>query len=406
MLILSIHAQTLSIEDCYKLAEQNYPLIKQRDLILKSRDYTTENAAKSYLPQLSINGQATYQSEVTQVPIKLPGSDISAISKDQYKIYAELNQTLYDAGTTEIQKQTAVNNANLESAKLEVEIYKIKERINQLFFGTLICNEQLTQSEIMIKDIELGIAKADAAIANGASLKSSVDVLQAEHLKVKQHLIELRFSRIAYLDMLGLFLNQTLNENTVLQTPEMVDQIPDNKRPELIVFDQQQKGLDTQTRLINARNRPRLSMFVQAGYGRPALNFLNNDLKSYYIGGVRFSWALSGFYSRKSEKLLVDINRSSIDVQKETFLYNTNLTLKQQNADVAKLQELIRTDHEIMLLRTKIKKTALAQLESGVINSNDYMREVHAEDLAKQNQTLHEMQLRMTQYSQLITLGY
>ena len=173
-----------TIEDCYRLARQNYPLLKQKELILKSKEYSIQNAGKGYLPQFSINGQATYQSDVTEIPIKIPNTNIPAISKDQYKIYTEANQTIFDGGIIKIQKQSIEANAAVEDQKLEVKLYDLKERINQMFFGILLVNEQDTLTEILKKDIQNGITKINAAIANGTALKSSSDALQAELLKL------------------------------------------------------------------------------------------------------------------------------------------------------------------------------------------------------------------------------
>jgi outer membrane protein TolC len=400
MALGAVNAQVkLTITTCYELAEQNYPLVKQRELIAKSREFSIENVARGYWPQVSIQGQATYQSDVTQVPIKIPGNDIPTISKDQYKIYGEVTQTVVDGGTIRAQKQTVETNALLEEEKLGVELYKLRERINQLFFGVLLVTEQLNQTDLMQKDLYLGISRTNAAIANGIALKSNADVLQAELLKADQRSIELKSARKAFIDMLSLFISQPLDDSVLFERPQPVVLSSDITRVELLVFEHQYKLLEVQRDLIHSRTRPRLSLFVQGGYGRPALNFLNNDFTSYYIGGLRLSWFLSGFYTRNNEKSVVEINRNSLMAQKETFLFNTTLALKQQNAEVNKWQDLIRTDGEIIVLRGRIKAAALAQLENGVINANDYLREVNAEDLSKQNKLAHEIQLLMAQYN-------
>jgi hypothetical protein len=205
--------------------------------------------------------------------------------------------------------------------------------------------------------------------------------------------------------MLSLFLNRAVEDSTQLKKPASIVTGSDINRHELLIFDKQRKLIDAQSELIHARNKPKVSLFFQGGYGRPALNMLNNDFTSYYVGGVRLSWGLSGYYTQKNELSLLEISRNSLTLQKETFLFNTNFTLKQQNAEVAKLQELAKTDAEIIALRNRIKNTALAQVENGVISTTDYLREVNAEDLAKQSQLLHEVQLLMAQYNQQTTTG-
>lgn len=396
--------KTLSIEDCYAQAQQNYPMAKQRDLILKSASYSIENASRGYLPQFNLNAQATYQSDVTQLPIKLPNVNIPSISKDQYKIYGDVNQVIYDAGNIKNQKLSVTANAAIETQKLEIELKKVKERINQLYFGILMLDEQLEQTEIFNKDIQSAINKTKGAITNGVALKSAGDVLKVELLKMNQHVVELKASRLAYLEMLGLFINQTLDGIIKLQKPVGISIPQTIHRPELLLIEKQKNWLLIQNRFIDSKNLPKVGLFVQGGFGRPALNMLNNDFSAYYIGGLRVNWSLNGLYTRKNEKAILSFNAAALDIQKETFLFNTNFILKQQNMEVVKLQELIKTDDEIVALRTKIKNTAFAQLENGVLNATDYLRELNAEDQAKQNKSMHEIQLLMTRYAIQFTM--
>jgi outer membrane protein TolC len=397
--------ETLTIEACYTWAEQNYPLVKQRDLITKSKEYSIGNAMKGYLPQWSINGQATYQSAVTQLPIALPGAEVPQLSKDQYKLYAEVNQTIYDGGAIRNQKHAHEMNAKVEEQKLAVELYTLKERINHLYFGILTTDEQLRQNEILQNDLKLGIQKTQASINNGTAFKSSADALKAELLKANQRTTELEATRLAYLEMLGLFINQTLNDNTVLTRPQQLTISNEITRPELSLYDYQNKSIDVQYQQLQVKNNPKLNLFVQGGYGRPALNMLSNDFEAYYIGGVRLSWSLGGLYTLKKEKAILENSRRTIGLQRETFLFNTNLTSRQQHADITRLQELMISDDEIITLRTSVKKAAAAQLENGVITSNDYLREVNAEDQARQTRILHEIQWLLAQYNHQVTTG-
>ncbi|MFD1001418.1 TolC family protein [Ohtaekwangia kribbensis] len=396
---------TLTIEACYTRAEENYPLIKQRDLVLKSKEYSIDNVMKGYLPQFSINGQATYQSAVTQVPIALPGAEAPQLSKDQYKLYAEVNQTIYDGGAIRHQKYAHEVNAKVEEQKLAVELYTLKERINQLYFGILTTDEQLRQNELLQNDLQLGIRKTQASIDNGIAFKSNADALKAELLKANQRTTELEATRLAYLQMLGLFINQSLNENTVLARPQQLAISNEITRPELSLYDCQNKSIDVQYQQLQVKNNPKLNLFVQGGYGRPALNMLSNDFEAYYIGGVRLSWSLGGIYTLKKEKALLENSRRTINLQRETFLFNTNLTSRQQHADITRLQQLLASDGEIITLRESVKKASAAQLENGVITSNDYLREVNAEDQARQTKILHEIQWLLAQYNHQTTTG-
>ena len=390
---------TLTIETCYEQARQNYPLIKQKDLLTKSLEYTIANAHSAYLPQVSINGQATYQSEVT----RLPGSAVlvEPLSKDQYKIYGEINQSILDGGVTKNQTNIQRVSTQIEQQKLEVELYKIKERINQLFFGILLIDAQLKQVDLLKKDLQTSLLKTESAILNGMAFKSNADILKAELLKSDQRIIEMKAARLAYLDMLGYFTNQQLDDTVTLNEPviAIANGVQEINRPELSLYNFQSQLLGTQYHANNSRNLPRVGFFLQGGYGRPGLNVLVNEFAGYYIGGFRLNWSLSGLYNSFRDKQLLDLNVQQVNNQKETFLFNTNLQLKQQSRDVQKLVDLIEVDNQIIELRTRIAITTKAQHENGVISTSDYLRELNSEDLAKQNKLLHQVQLMLAQYS-------
>ena len=396
---------TLTLDSCYALARENYPLIHQRGLIDQSAGYSIENASKAFLPQITIYGQATYQSDVPHIPIELPGNPTPLIPKDQYKIYGELNQVIYDGGATSLKKETQEAESQVRKQGLEVELYKLRERINQLYFGILLIDEQTKQSALYSKDLELGLKKTTAAIEQGIALKSSADVLRVELLKIQQRFIELASARKAYTDMLGLMINKPIDEPSILLMPPGIDVDDEVKRPEIAWYDFQMQNLTLQQSQLQVINRPKISFFLQGGVGRPALNFFDDQFTGFYYGGLRMAWPLGGYYVNANEKALIDIRRQELSIQQETFLFNTRLQSKKENQEIVKLESLLATDDEIIQLRSSIKTSALNQLENGVMTSSDYLREANAEDLARQNQILHQMQLRMAQYTLRTTLG-
>jgi outer membrane protein TolC len=229
--------------------------------------------------------------------------------------------------------------------------------------------------------------------------------LKAELLKANQRTIELKSNRKGYAAMLSLFINQPVTENTMLVKPS--PQIISNtiNRPELKLYDLQKKTFDVQSKLITAKNLPRFSLFFQGGLGRPALNMLSNDVKGYYIGGLRLNWNLTGFYTYNKEKQILALSQNGLDIQKDVFLFNTNLNLQQQNSEVTKVEELIETDNSIITLRESIKNTTKNQLENGTVTTNDYLTAVNAQDQAQQNLLLHQIQLLMAQYNYQTTSG-
>ncbi|HVA98856.1 MAG TPA: TolC family protein, partial [Bacteroidia bacterium] len=324
----SVHAQTsLNLDSCYAQAKAYYPLIKEEGLIEKTKDYTISNAAKGYLPQVNFSGQATYQSAVTTIPIDfhIPGVNFSipTVSQSQFNLHGEVDQTIYDGGMIKQQKSAQTANANVQEQNIEVQLYQLKNRINQLFFGTLLIDAQIKQNDLTQKDLQNSINKVQAGVTAGSVLASSLDELQAELYQLQQNEIGLKTSRKAYMDMLSLFINRPLDENTSLQTPINTTVSDSIHRPELSFYDFQKKSDDVQEKILNASNRPKFLFFFQGGYALPGLNGFDINPALYYVTGVRLSWNLGGLYTLKNQRQLLAIDRQSIDVQKENFLFNT-----------------------------------------------------------------------------------
>ena len=399
-------AQTVTLEQVQAKARQQYPLIKQKDLIRQTKDISIENLNKGFLPQLSISGQATYQSEVTTVKIPVPGVNIDPLSKDQYKIVADINQMIYDGGMLKQQRTIQQLNADVEEQKIEVELYKLEERISQIYLSVLYIDEQLRQTQLIRDDLSTGMKKIEAQVTNGVAFKSNLNLLKAELLKVDQRVIELTATKTGLLDVLSLFTGETYTVNTVFAKPVLATVNDQNIiRPELNLFQKQHQLLGGQNNMIKAKNLPKTSLFFQGGYGRPGLNFLENKFATYYVTGIRFNWAFGGLYTAKKERELIGINQQIIAVQKDVFLLNTNTQLKQQQAEIDKINQLIAKDQEIVELRLKVKDAAKAQLENGVITANDYLREVNAEDQARQMLIVHQLQLIQAQINYQTTKG-
>ena len=403
----SAQQQSLSLEKAYDLTEKNYPLVKQRDLIRQTTGITIDNLSKGFLPQFSLSGQATYQSEVTGVSVPIPGISFSSASKDQFKFLADVNQLIYDGGVIRQEKSLQQLSEETEQQKVDVELYKLKERINQLFLGVLYLNEQLKQVNLVKTDLNNGIERVEVQVNNGVAFKSNLDVLKAELLKTDQRTIELKASRKGLVDVLGLFINQALSEDIELERPVVEGSALNNEiqRPELKLYSAQQKLLGGQFKLIDSKNMPRAGIFIQGGYGKPGLNLLKNEWAFFYVTGIRLNWSFGGLYTQKKEKKLIDINKKVVDVQKETFLLNTNTELKQQQSEIDKFQKLVATDQQIIDLRLKVKEAAKAQLENGVITANDYLREVNAEDQSRQSLIVHQIQLLQAQINYQTVAG-
>lgn len=399
------NASILTLPDCYQLAKENYPLSKKRELISLSNEYTVDNIAKGYYPQFSVLGQATYQSAVTKLPISIPGTSIPMLNKDQYKAYGEINQVLYDGSMIRQQQELSAAQTKVKQQQLEVDLYAVRQKVNDLYFGILLFDEQLHQNNLLKEDLNIGIKSVEAQVTAGTAYRSSIDLLRAEYLKADQQAISIRSYRKAYLEMLGLFINKQLDGYTKLVLPEQVSVNVDNNRPELTLFKYRKKSLELGKKTISAANLPKLNLFVQSGIANPALNFLQEGFEWYYIGGVRLNWSVSGLYTSKKQKQLIDLSKQELETDKEAFLFQTQQAVTQQSAEIDKLQQYLSGDDEIIGLRRNVKKAALAQLDNGVISPGDYLREVNNEHEAVQNKNIHQTELLLAQYRQILITG-
>ena len=403
---LQAQENRISLEQAFQLAEQNYPMIHQKDLIKESERLSLENLNTNYFPQIVINGQATYQSDVTKVPFLLPGVSVPFLSRDQYKTIGEVDQLVYDGGAIKSQKNIQQLNTTVEQNKLAVELYNLKSRINQLYFSILYQDDLLQQTELVLKDIQIGIDKVKPQVDNGVALRSNLQVLQAQFLLTQQRAIEIKSARKGLADALSLLINQNISETTKLQPPVEYTNIDTTlNRPELHLYQSQSELIAGQEQLIHSRSLPKISAFFQGGYGKPGLDMLSNQFQAFYITGLRLNWTLSGLYNNKRDKQLIDVNRQTVDLQKQVFVLNTHSQLVQQKSDIDKYGQLVATDEGIIQLRKQVTDAAKAQLENGVITSTDYLIQVNAEDQARRALILHLLQLRQAQINFAITTG-
>ena len=389
-------AQTYTLQEVEALSIKNYPLIKQAAILNQSANFNIDNIKKALYPQLSINGQATYQSDVTSINLPIAGFKANPLSKDQYKATAELQQTIYDGGLNKKMQAVVLAGAKLDVIKNEIDLYKLKERVTQIYCTVLYTNEVLTQINLIQKDLENALLKIESLYKNGLVFKNNVLQIKAQLLKNNQKLEEAIAAKRMVLDALELFTNLPIASNANFEIPkDIVVDINDLElsRPELLLFEAQMSSVQKQLGLVNAKTNPKLGAFVQGGYGRPGLNMLKNDFDWFSIGGVKLQWSLGGYYTAKKEKDILQNQAALIQNEKETYTLNNRVQLKQQLDEIAKIEKLIQSDKEIVALRDQIKNTSLVQLNNGVITANDYLKEINEYDLANQALVQHQTQL-------------
>lgn len=406
LLVLPAQGQTVTLDECQQLAEENYPLIKQYDLIRQTTDYTVSNISKGWLPQISAMAQATYQSDVMTLPDVLQrmlgqqGLQAKGIRKDQYRVGVDINQTVYDGGLISGQKDVARLEGEVQSAQTATDLYAVRKRINDLYFGILLLDEKIQLNKDLQTLLQSNLNKLNSMLAHGVAMKSDVNTVKAEKLKAEQQATELASSRKSMTDMLSVFIgrevaNLGMPEDVVVNTHE-------NKRPELHLFDSQIKLADAQEKLLNARLLPRLSVFAQGYYGYPGYNqfeaMFNRTWKLNGIVGVRLSWNIGALYTRKNDCAKLSTRRGLVESARETFLFNNRLLEIQQSDGIAKYRQLIVDDKEIVSLRSDVRRAAESKLEHGIIDTNNLLQEITRENQSRIDLSTHTILMLKESY--------
>lgn len=396
----------LSLEECRRQARDNYPLIRQYGLIEQAAQYDVANAAKAYLPQVSLSAKASYQSDVTKLPFELPGIDVNFMPRDQYQVTLQVQQSVWDGGETKWRKQLVRAGAEVDTEKLNVDLYALDERVNQLYFGILLLDEQLEQNRLLQDNLERTHRTVSACVDNGTANRSDLDEVAVEQLSTRQQRVAMEASRRAYADMLLLYLGRPSEEELKLEKPTADEpESGENRRPELRWYDAQTARLTAQDASLRTGYMPRLGLFVQGGYGNPGLNMLEDKFKAYYVAGVSLSWNLGRLYTLKNDRRLIENNRRMLEAGRSTFLFNTGLEATRQEADVRALRRQMADDDEIIRLRTRIRQASEVKLQSGTYTVNDLLRDITAESLARQQKAIHKIQWLMKLYDWRHTLN-
>ncbi len=397
--------ETLTLDECFDLVSNNYPLAKQTDLWEKQSQLDIEALKKDKLPKLDLNARASYQSDVTSLPIQLPNTTIEPPNKDQYRATLDVNQLIYNGGLIDATSKVKEATSKVNQQQLDVNLYGLKNQINSMYLSVLLLQENQALLSAKEEQLKSRIEEVRAGVKYGALLASSEQVLQAELLKIKQQFVELSYNRSALVQRLSLLIGKELSEDAYLARPEVLLTESESNRPELQLFDLQKEQIDFSSKLISKSNLPKINAFAQGGYGNPGLNMLDNSFNTFYMTGIKLNWNVFDWNKTKTQKQSLEINKDIVNTQKATFELNNNLELVNLQTEIDKISALISTDNEIIVLREDILKTAESQLKNGVITSSAYITEFTNLFEAKSNLNLHETQLLLNRIQYHITSG-
>ncbi|MBO8447804.1 MAG: TolC family protein [Bacteroidetes bacterium] len=397
----------ITIERCMELARENYPQIKQLNLIEEAARYDIANVSKSWLPHINISGKATYQSDVVEMPFDIPGFSFN-LPHDQYSLVGEISQTIWDGGTSGSQKKVVTAGAEVQKKQVEVSLYSINERVEKVYLGILLIDGQIKQNAILRESLDRNARQVQAGIDNGIAYKSDLDMIKVNILNCEQQEDELLADRKAYVEMLGKLTGMDLGGQEFVVPDEDEDlDIPSGiARPELALYDAQMAQNDAQVHQLNSKISPKFNLSLQGGIGRPGLNILENSFQPYYTAGIRMTWDIGALYTRKGEKRKLDAQMRTIESDRETFIFNTNLNATQMRSDIEKAREMLEKDREIIALRESIRAAGEEQYMNGTISMTDLMDRIDDEHNARVAESIHRIQLFMAIYELKNCLGY
>ena len=414
MLPMLVQGQTL--EECQQAAEKNYPLIQQYGLIEKTTQLTVANIQKGWLPQVSVSAQATYQSDVTAWPDEMKtmmsgmGIDMRGLTKDQYRVGIDVQQTIYDGGVIGSQKRIAREQGKVQAAQNEVNIYHVRRRVNEMYFGLLLIDEQIKLNRDLQTLLAGNESKLESMTKQGTAAESDLQNVKAERLNAVQKATELASQKQMLLRMLSTFCGM---EVKAVQKPQVeIDgngMTTENRRPELKMLDAQIGLLNAQEKALNAVLMPKVGVFAQGFYGYPGLNMFEDMMRHKWslngIIGARVTWNIGALYTRKNDKAKLQLQRDITENSREVFLFNNQLEQIQQCENVERYQKLMTDDDEIIALRQAVRRAAESKLAHGIIDVNDLVREINQENAACVQQSVHEIEMLKEIYDNKYTMG-
>ena len=400
MLLATAHVCAQTLEACQQAAEQNYPLIRQYGLISQTTDLTVANIQKGWLPQVSASAQATYQSDVMSWPDQIKtmmtgmGVDVKGLKKDQYRVGIDVNQTIYDGGAISSQKAIAREQGKVQAAQTEVDIYQVRRRVNEMYFALLLLDEQIVLNKDLQELLSGHERKLAAMVKGGTAAESDWQNVKAERLNVVQKATGLASQKQMLQRMLSAFCGIEVKE---AEKPVAVATDGTNQRPELRLFDARLRLADSQEKALRAALMPRLGVFAQGYYGYPGYNMFEDMMKHDWswngMIGARLTWNIGALYTHRNDKAKLQLQRDMTETSRDVFLFNSHLEQIQQDENIARYRQLMADDDEIIALRAAVRKAAESKLLHGIIDVNDLVREINAENAARVQQSVHEIEM-------------
>ena len=398
-------AVEVTLEECLDMARANYPQIRQFGLIDATEKYDLSIASSSWIPQFSVSGKATWQSDVVEMPFEIPGFELD-MPHDQYSLNANVTQHIWDGGTSSSQREAVKTGADVQRKQTEVSLYSVRSRVQNVYLGILLLDEQIEQNRLLMESLKRNADEVQAMIDNGMAYRSDMDLVNVNILDCSQQTDALCADRSAYVKMLGLLTGRDMTG--VRLTAPSGGSLVDTRtvlRPEIELYAARLRQNEAQMKQLNARISPQFDLTLQGGIGRPGLNMLENEFAPMFVAGIKMQWNIASLYTRKNDKRKIESQKHDIELERETFLFNTELDATQQQTEVDKARKMLEKDDRIIELRSSIRLAGEEQYRNGTIKMTDLMDMIDDEHNARLARSVHHIQLLMAIYDLKNTVG-
>lgn len=413
-LSVNLFAQ-VTLEECITLAHDNYPLIKKYDLLNQTREVNLSDINKSWLPQINVYAQGTVQNETPSFPeslagiISQSGTNVAGLNEWQYKIGADINQNVWDGGSSKVQREMERAEDMERQSALDVQLYAIRERVEELYFGVLLIEEQAEQTRNMLALLQSNLDKLRVMLKNGVAMQSDVDMMEAQYLSTVQQLTHAESTSKSYRKILEIFTGKSLAGQKLMKPCAYIPQDMAPYRPELRHFEAQLLVNEAREASIAASVMPKIGLFAQAYYGYPGFDYfesmMNRNASFNILAGVKVSWNIGAFYTEKNDRRKLRLSSENIAVERDAFLFNTSMKTRSQLDYIDELKSVMKENDRIVALRTNVRKAAESQLDNGVIDTTDLLTKLTDEKQARLTASYHEIQLIQSIYKLKYTLN-
>lgn len=404
---LSANAK-LTLDYCIGRADANYPLLKKYGIIEQTNAINLSDINKSWLPAIGIYAQGTIQNAVPQFPEALRGvldqmgQEVKGLGKLQYKIGVDISQTIWDGGQSKSQREVTRLQTEASKAELDVQLYAMHERVINLFFGVLLLEDQIRQTNNAIELLNANRNKLVSMVKNGVALQSDIDMISAQILTLDQKTIEAKNAIKGYKQVLGIYIDENISDKTLVRPEMTIPEEGSNNRPELKLFETRQNIINARYKNIDTSLMPRIGFFTQAYYGYPGFDYfqsmMKRDLSFNLLAGVRVSWNISPFYTKDNSRKKLELQSLTTDIEREAFLFNNELQTASQSFEIEGIKAVAQKDSEIIGLRESIRKVAMSQIDNGIIDMTDLLSKITDENQARLNASYHDIELLYAVY--------